>query len=163
MHNNQLIRKTIFIYSEKQDEAPSRILAALTQIGPDLLPALIDWTILKRILILDDNQDILDIVEEALTYEQFEVHGTTLANDIIPLIEKIKPDLVLLDYRVSGTNGGEICKRIKSNISFGNIPVIIFSAYISSGKELSNYGCDAVINKPFNLDELVTKVNSLIQ
>lgn len=117
---------------------------------------------LKRILILDDNQDILEIVEEALAYEQFEVHGTTRANDILPLIEKIKPHLVLLDYRVSGTNGGEVCKQIKSSPDSANIPVIIFSAYINSSTELFNYGCDAVINKPFDLDELVDKVNSLI-
>jgi len=117
---------------------------------------------LKRILILDDNQDILDIVEEALTYEQFEVHATTRAGDIIPLIKKINPNLVLLDYRVSGTNGGEVCKLIKSSPDFGDVPVIIFSAYVSS-KELFNYGCDAVINKPFNLDELITKINTLIQ
>ena len=117
---------------------------------------------LKRILILDDNQDILDIVEEALTYEQFEVHSTTLASDIAPLIEKIKPNLVLLDFRVSGTNGGEVCRSIKSSPDFSNIPVIIFSAYINSESILFGYGCDAVIYKPFNLDELVSKVNSLI-
>lgn len=117
---------------------------------------------LKRILILDDNQDILDVVEEALTYEQFEVHSTTLASDIIPLIKKIQPNLVLLDFRVSGTNGGEVCRSIKSNPDFGNIPVIIFSAYINSESILFSYGCDAIIYKPFNLDELVNKVNSLI-
>lgn len=117
---------------------------------------------MKRILILDDNQDILDIVEEALKYEQFEVHSTTRADEIIPLIERLKPNLVLLDYRVSGTNGGEVCKLIKSDPVFGGTPVIIFSAYINNGKELFNYGCDAVINKPFDLDELVSKVNNLI-
>ena len=117
---------------------------------------------LKRILILDDNQDILDVVEEALTYEQFEVHSTTRAAEIIPLIEKLKPNLVLLDYRVSGTNGGEVCRTIKSSPDFGDTPVIIFSAYVNSSKELFNYGCDAIINKPFNLDELIGKVNALI-
>lgn len=116
----------------------------------------------KRILILDDNQDILDVVEEALTYEQFEVHSTTNPGDIIPLIAKIQPSLVLLDYRVSGTNGGEVCRSIKNNPQYSNIPVIIFSAYISSGKELFNYGCNAIINKPFNLDELIGKINALI-
>jgi DNA-binding response OmpR family regulator len=117
----------------------------------------------KRILILDDNQDILDVVEETLIYEQFEVFGTTKAADIIPLIEQLKPDLVILDYRVAGTNGGEVCRKIKSDQRFDNIPVIIFSAYINSRNELSNYGCDAVINKPFDIDELVEKVNGLIK
>lgn len=117
----------------------------------------------NSILILDDNQDILDIVEETLSYEQFEVYGTTRGDDIIPLIEKYSPNLVILDYRVTGKNGGEICRQIKSNPQFSNIPVIIFSAYINSTNELFSYGCDAVINKPFNLDELVEKVNFLIK
>ena len=118
---------------------------------------------LKRILVLDDNQDILDIVHEALAYEQFEVQSTTKGSDVIPLIEKIKPHLIILDYRVAGINGGEICRQIKSNSEFSNIPVILFSAYINRDNELFAYGCDAVINKPFNLDELFEKVNKLIQ
>ena len=117
---------------------------------------------LKRILVLDDNQDILDIVNETLTYEQFDVQGTTKGNEVIPMMEELTPDLVILDYRVADSNGGEICKRIKSHPKFYNIPVIIFSAYINRDNELFAYGCDAVINKPFDLSELVEKVRNLI-
>ena len=116
----------------------------------------------KRILILDDNQDILDIVNEALTYERFDVKGTTQGADVIPLVDNFSPNLVILDYRVAGANGGEICREIKAHPQFGNIPVIIFSAYINKQSELWEYGCDAIINKPFDLAELVEKVNSLI-
>jgi two-component system alkaline phosphatase synthesis response regulator PhoP len=116
----------------------------------------------KRILILDDNQDILDIVNETLTYERFDVKGTTEGADVIPLVENFNPDLVILDYRVAGTNGGEICKQIKAHPEFGNTPVIIFSAYINRQDELLGYGCDAIINKPFDLTELVEKVNGLL-
>lgn len=116
----------------------------------------------KRILILDDNQDILDIVHEALTYECFDVKSTTESSDVMPLIENFDPNLIILDYRVSGTNGGEICKQIKAHPEFGDRPVIIFSAYINRQDELWRYGCDAIINKPFDLTELVDKVNSLL-
>ena len=80
----------------------------------------------KRILILDDNQDILAIVHETLVYENFEVSSTEFAGAVIPLVEKFKPNLVILDYRVAGTNGGEICRQIKAHPEFGNTPVIIF-------------------------------------
>jgi two-component system, OmpR family, response regulator VicR len=116
----------------------------------------------KRILILDDNQDILDIVHEALTYEQFDVKSTGESADVIPLVEDFNPDLVILDYRVAGTNGGELCRQIKAHPKFGDTPVIIFSAYINHHDEILSYGCDAVINKPFDLNELVEKVNSLL-
>jgi DNA-binding response OmpR family regulator len=117
----------------------------------------------KRILVLDDNQDILEIVHETLTYEQFEVISTSESDKVLPLIEEFNPDLVILDYRVTGTNGGEICKSIKLHPKFANIPVIIFSAYVSNTDQLLNYGCDGIINKPFDLIELVEKVNSLIK
>jgi DNA-binding response OmpR family regulator len=116
----------------------------------------------KRILVLDDNRDILDIVHETLTYEQFEVKSTGSSEEVLPLVDKFAPDLVILDYRVAGLNGGELCKQIKSNPNFKNIPVIIFSAYINHNDELFAYGCDAIINKPFDLNELVEKVNFLL-
>lgn len=117
---------------------------------------------LKKILVLDDNQDILDIVHETLAYEKFEVKSTTQSNEVIPLMYDFKPDLVILDYRVSGTNGGDLCKAIKTHPEFNSTPVIIFSAYINRDDELFAYGCDAIINKPFDLNELVEKVNNLV-
>ena len=116
----------------------------------------------KRILILDDNQDILEIVHETLTYENFDVKSTGESTDVIPMVEDFNPDLVILDYRVAGTNGGELCRQIKAHPKFSNTPVIIFSAYINHQDELFAYGCDAIINKPFDLNELVEKVNSLL-
>jgi len=116
----------------------------------------------KRILVLDDNADILDIVHETLTYEDFDVKSTSRGDTVIPLVEEFKPDLVILDYRVDGVNGGELCKQIKSHPDFKSTPVIIFSAYINHNDELFGYGCDAIINKPFDLTELVDKVNRLI-
>jgi DNA-binding response OmpR family regulator len=117
---------------------------------------------LKKILVLDDNQDILDVVQETLTYEQFDVKGTGQGAEVIPMMNEFAPDLVILDYRVSGANGGEICRQIKSHPQYNNTPVIIFSAYINNDAELLSYGCDAIINKPFDLVELIEKVNALV-
>jgi DNA-binding response OmpR family regulator len=116
----------------------------------------------KRILVLDDNQDILDIVHETLTYEDFEVQGTSRSDTVIAMAETFNPDLVILDYRVAGVNGGELCLQIKSHPLFRDVPVIIYSAYVNNDSELLAYGCDAIINKPFDLAELVEKVNNLL-
>jgi len=117
----------------------------------------------KRILVLDDNHDILDMVSETLSYEQFEVQGTSQSETVLPLVKNFNPNLIILDYRVAGLNGGELCQLIKSNPDFKDIPVIIFSAYVNHADELLAYGCDAIINKPFDLAELVNKVNTLLQ
>lgn len=116
----------------------------------------------KRILVLDDNQDILDVVHETLTYEDFEVKSTSRGDEVIGIAEAFGPDLVILDYRVAGTNGGDLCLQIKSHPQFKDVPVIIYSAYINHNSDLLAYGCDAIINKPFDLTELVDKVNQLL-
>jgi len=118
---------------------------------------------IKRILVLDDNHDILEIVHETLTYEKFEVKSTGAGEEVMPMLEEFMPDLVILDYRVAGVNGGELCRQIKAHPKFGNVPVIIFSAYINREADLFEYGCDAIINKPFDLTELVDKVNNLMK
>jgi len=117
---------------------------------------------LKRILVLDDNEDILEIVHEALAYAQFDVKSITESSSLMGLMEEFNPDLLLLDYRMSGPNGGEICRLVKSHPKFSGTPIIIFSAYISNHEELMAYGCDAVISKPFDLIELIGKVNNLV-
>lgn len=117
---------------------------------------------LKRILVLDDNEDILEIVHEALSYASFEVRSISESRQLMGLMEEFNPDLLLLDYRMSGINGGEICRIVKAHPRYTNIPVIIFSAYIHDHSQIIDYGCDAVISKPFDLIELINKVNALV-
>jgi DNA-binding response OmpR family regulator len=116
----------------------------------------------KKILILDDNQDILEIVHETLSYENFDVRSISNGEEVMAAMTEFTPDLVILDYRVAGINGGDLCKQIKCHPLYKDVPVIIFSAYINHDDELLGYGCDAIINKPFDLTELVEKVNGLI-
>ncbi|MES2278709.1 MAG: response regulator [Bacteroidota bacterium] len=118
---------------------------------------------LKRILVLDDNQDILEMVNEVLTYENFDVHATFNSNGIIAVAETFNPDLIILDYRLSNANGGEICQELKAHPKFKQTPVIIFSAYINLSVDYVKYGCDAVISKPFDLSQLIETVNGLIK
>ncbi|WP_345948020.1 MULTISPECIES: response regulator [unclassified Mucilaginibacter] len=117
---------------------------------------------LKRILVLDDNQDILEVVNEVLSYENFDVHAISTSDNILQVAKNYKPDLVILDYLLNDGNGGEICKRLKADDKLSNVPVIIFSAYINRDVDYPSFGCEAVIAKPFDLTELVDKVNSLI-
>src|SRR5579871_4918625 len=98
-------------------------------------------TMLKRILVLDDNEDILEIVHEALAYSQFDVKSISESRKVMGALEEFEPDLLLLDYRMSGTNGGEICRQVKAHPRFNNTPIIIFSAYINHHDEILAYGC----------------------
>lgn len=115
----------------------------------------------KRILVLDDNQDVLDIVKEALLYEKFEVKVSADSKNFLGMISNYRPDLVILDYKLNGPKGDDICRQIKTHTLFNNIPVIICSAYLNND-DFATCGCDATIAKPFGLQELTDKVNGLV-
>lgn len=117
---------------------------------------------LKRILVLDDNIDILEIVHEVLTYEKFEVNSTSDSKTIVKVAEDYKPDLIILDYKLLDDNGGEICRTIKSHKVLHKTPVIIFSAY-SNQVDFYTFGCDAVIAKPFDLTDFIGTINQCLR
>lgn len=116
----------------------------------------------KQILIIEDDEDILQVLETVLGYHDFTVKGLNRTDDILQSIEDYKPDLVLTDYLLYGTNGGKICQQIKSNKDTCHIPVILISAYPELASSLGNFGFDAFITKPFDINVLVRKIDELL-
>jgi DNA-binding response OmpR family regulator len=117
---------------------------------------------LNRILVLDDNQDVLDIVEETLSYEKFQVLVTSDGHNLIEIAKIFRPDLFILDYKGNSRESENICRQIKWHPQFGQVPVILSSAYFNRDIDYSTMGCDDIIAKPFGLEELVGKVNNLV-
>lgn len=113
-------------------------------------------------MIIDNDGDVLDVMEEALTYEGFQVNVTKSTDDIFADLDGYKPDILLIDYLLDGINGGELCHQVKSNPSTSALPVVIISAYPKVILSLGTYNCDRFIAKPFDLDELVDQINSLL-
>jgi CheY-like chemotaxis protein len=117
----------------------------------------------KRILVIDDDKAVLEILEEVLDYSGFVVKASLFTNDIFMDIEAYQPDLVLMDYLLSGINGGELCHLIKTNAKTHKLPVVLISAYPRVLMSLGSYGCDTFIAKPFDVAELVDNINSCLQ
>ncbi len=117
---------------------------------------------MKKVLLIDDDLELLDVLTNALTYFGFDVKPTNHTDDIHELITEYQPDLVIMDYIMNGINGGEMCAAIKKNNATKNLPVIILSAYDKVIKSLGNYGCDAFIAKPFDLNSLINQINKII-
>jgi two-component system phosphate regulon response regulator PhoB len=116
----------------------------------------------KQILIIEDDEDILQVLETVLIYNDFTVKGLNRTDDIFKSMEEFKPDLILTDYLLSGTNGGKICQLIKSNKDTCHIPVVLISAYPELAISLGNFGFDAFITKPFDINMLVNKIREFI-
>jgi DNA-binding response OmpR family regulator len=119
-------------------------------------------SMMKRILFLDNDEGVLDVMQEVLNYEGFHVKIIEETENIFPLIDGFKPDLVILDYILSGMNGGEICHQIKTNPKTTKLPVMLISAYPGVIKSLGYYGCDDFVSKPFDLEDIVGRVRNLI-
>jgi DNA-binding response OmpR family regulator len=116
---------------------------------------------MKRVLLLDNDESVLDVMQEALNYEGFDVKTIEQTDNIFPEIEKYEPDVVILDYILNGINGGELCHQIKVNEKTAALPVIMVSAYPRVLQSLGDYGCDDFIPKPFDLDEFVWRIKRL--
>jgi DNA-binding response OmpR family regulator len=117
----------------------------------------------KKILVVDDDNDILEVLTEALIFEGYEVKGLPQTDNIFPEIIQYQPDLVILDYLLNGVNGGELCHQIKINRHTTKLPVIIMSAHPRVLQSLGNYGCNQFIAKPFDLTHIISSIQQLLE
>lgn len=116
---------------------------------------------IKKVLIVDDDYSIVDVVEIILKDAGFEVINTTQGSEAILLALKEKPDLILLDILMSGFDGREITKKLKRNGRTKNIPVIIMSANKFTKEIAKQIGADDFILKPFEMSDLLAKVRKI--
>ncbi|MEO7960003.1 MAG: response regulator transcription factor [Ginsengibacter sp.] len=114
---------------------------------------------MKRILVVDDDKDILNILKLILQMNGFEVMVTPFAEEALPKSLAYDPQLILLDVFLSGSDGREICNLIKENPETKDIPVVIFSAHSNHHDVLQHCNADDFISKPFDISELVEKIN----
>jgi two-component system response regulator VicR len=117
----------------------------------------------KRILVIDDDEDILNILDIILGDEGYEA----ILSQTGPTTEEIKilhPDLILLDIRISGfeKTGVQICAEIKSELALANIPVLLFSAEMDVPILANNSGANGYVKKPFDINKLLAKVKEFI-
>ncbi len=114
---------------------------------------------MKRILVVDDDKDILNILKLILQMNGFEVMVTPNGEEALPKSLSYSPQLVLLDVFLSGSDGRDICNILKQNPLTKNIPVVIFSAHSNLQDVLKVCKADDFISKPFDINELVQKIN----
>jgi len=116
---------------------------------------------MKRILVVDDNTDILQIVKIILENNGFEVVVTPNGEETLLKTETFHPQLILMDvFLSSGIDGREICKTLKANSETKDIPVILFSAQVKMEDGFKSWGADDFIAKPFEVKELINKIKS---
>ena len=110
-----------------------------------------------KILIVDDDETILDVLQLLLEGEGYQVAAAAKMWDQRKLLE-YHPDLILLDIMLSGESGIEICKALKGQADTNAIPVILISAYANFRTPAHSSGADDFVAKPFDVDHLISVV-----
>lgn len=117
----------------------------------------------KKILVVDDEPDILKSVKFILQKSGYEVLTAEDGEVGVKMAKQHSPDLILLDLRLPGKDGFEVCLELKSDEKFSHIPIILLTA--SAGirqKEISECRHDSFILKPFQYSDLLKKVKEFL-
>src|SRR5436853_6918031 len=117
----------------------------------------------KKILIMDDDPTIADLLTESLADEGYETYMTTQSLRFYDAVREHKPDLILLDLMMQYLDGRDELKLMQMGKE--KIPVIVVTAYLDAGNEEEEFrqaGVVHIVYKPFDLDKLVDLVKSTI-
>ena len=119
----------------------------------------------KKILIVDDEPDIMDVATVRLKHLGYEIIPALDAEEALAILQKGTPDLILMDLLLPKMQGDELSKKLKSDDKFKHIPIILFTASAlrtSLPGNVKAMGADDCIMKPFEPEELLGKVKKFI-
>lgn len=120
----------------------------------------------KKILIVDDDVEIVELISEVLLRDgRFEIKTASSGYEAGIATQQFRPDLILLDYMLPDVNGNVVCQTIKNDTQFEDIRIIIVSGVIRQEEidQLLKSGAEDFVRKPFNIDELIEKITSVLQ
>jgi len=119
----------------------------------------------KTVMVVDDETKILEVVQDILESEGFNVIKAQSGKDALRKLKKIKPDLILLDFFMPEMSGREVCEIIKSNKKLKNLKIVFLTVARFSKKgmdKLKNIGILDYMQKPFENKELIKMVKKRI-
>jgi excisionase family DNA binding protein len=120
----------------------------------------------KKVLIVDDDAEIVDLLVEVLTRDgRFDVKTATSGYEAGIRTQQFRPDCILLDYMLPDVNGNVVCHTIRRNPEFENIKIIIVSGVIKQDEidQLLKSGAQDFIKKPFDINDLVNRVCATLE
>lgn len=116
----------------------------------------------KKILVVDDEVKIVEVIKAYLEREGYEVYTAYNGFDAISLFNKVKPTLIILDLMLPDISGEEICKLLRTK---SKVPIIMLTAKIQEDDILNGFdiGTDDYVTKPFSPKQLTARVNAVIR
>ena len=118
-----------------------------------------------NILLVEDEKSIVTLIKYNLEKEGFKVFSTETGEEALKIIKEKTPDIILLDWMLPDLSGIDVCRQIKKDKKFKNIPVLILTAKGEPDDKIKGFevGADDYLTKPFNNKELLLRIKSLIK
>jgi two-component system cell cycle response regulator DivK len=116
---------------------------------------------MKKIFILDDNEELLEIMQRLLSHD-YQVECRADSDNIIEEISNFSPDLLLLDHSVGEMNSGDILGKLKSGGKPFTTPVVLFSAHPLLSDMANLIGADGFIDKPSDINYIRTYIKEIL-
>lgn len=114
------------------------------------------------VLLIEDDQNIVDLVRSNLVAREHDVTVSKDGSDAVQLLEKVEPDMVILDLMLPGTDGFELCRQMRERSSVG---IVVLSARRGETDKVRalNLGADDYMTKPFGVGELLARIQATLR
>ena len=112
------------------------------------------------VLLVDDDKDICIMVEAILKFAGYKVQSCSLPDQVPQLLNVSTPRLLLMDMLLSGTDGRDVCRKLKADPATSQIKIMMMSAHPDADKSCREAGADDFIPKPFDMDFFISRVKN---
>jgi len=116
-----------------------------------------------KVLIVDDDEDLLEMVTLMLTANQMQVTGLTTVSGLFEILQADPPDVLLMDIFLGDSDGRQICKTLKNSGSYAGFPIFLYSAGDISTASINESTADYFFRKPFEMHQLVSRIHQTMQ
>jgi len=115
-----------------------------------------------KILIVDDDAQVTTVLRKYLSSNKFEVITTNQSSKSIQMANLMRPDLFILDLMMPPPDGFELCGILRADPGFARTPILLITAMDISNSNAASFGANDYLTKPFDLDELVARMELLL-
>ena len=117
----------------------------------------------KKILLVDDDESILLLYSNVLKHYQYKTATLTTTKDLLNIVKETQPDLIILDIWIPEIGGEAAAELLKNDLATYEIPILFISANADADVIATKVGANGYINKPFELAELVHKIEEIFE
>lgn len=118
---------------------------------------------MAKILIVDDDEKVTMLLSRYLNATGYQAIAINQSSKAIQTAHSVLPDLIILDIMMPHPDGFTLCRMFRADAQFANTPIMIITALENSNSKATTFGANDYLAKPFNLDELSYKIETLLK